>query len=363
MAGRHVVCGTPVLVTETPVPLCPTTGDHTLFHKRLMRMFGSEQTNLFSGWLKFALMDYYEFLNQQTGRNVGMGLVVAGSSGLGKSLLLNLVTQCFGGRKAHPAQFAGGKTSFNNDTIRAEIQAFDDEGMGDNHGARKEIGDFVKRTVAVDEQRCHPKGKDAFPVKVFWRLFFSLNDEAENLQVLPPLERGVKDKLMMLKAVGSLLNEAEEHRARHENWSMLLEEMSWFIRWLVEDMNVDETLLDARFGMKYWHHPDLVESVDSFAPEFRLLEMAQNNTYLLVDGVWKGTARELEVALKTLAVTEREAHDLLKSPGSAGKYLGKLAAKRPDLVARAGRDKMKTQLWKITQVESSQVAASVSAHQ
>lgn len=361
-AGLHRVLGAPVLVTTSPEPLQPAKGDHTRFQARLRRMFGPEQTDLFCGWLAYALVDYYEFLKQQTGRNVGMGLVIGGASGLGKSLLLQLLVQCFGGREAHPAQHATGRTSFNNDLIRAEVQVFDDEGMGDSYSARKEIGDFVKRTVAVESQRCHPKGKDAFPVKVFWRLIFCLNDEAENLQVLPPLERGVKDKLMMLKATGALLDEAEEHRPRQENWTMLLEEIACFIRWLVDDFEPDQTLLDSRFGMRWWHHPDLAEGVDSLAPEGRLLDMVLERTDLFdVEWNWRGTARELENRLKLEGSNNaREAHELLRNPTSTGKYLGKLAVKFPGIVVRAGRDKCKNNYcWKISLPDHKRPSAAI----
>ncbi len=334
-AGTYTVLGKRILVVESPKPLLPVEGDHTRFLSRLQRFFGdAHQVELFCGWLHFGLGDLYEFLTRQTGRNVGMGLVIGGASGLGKSLLLNLVVECFGGRRAYPAQHAKGTTSFNNDLTRAEVHVLDDEGMGDSYSARKEMGDFVKRTVAVDEQRCHPKGKDAFPTKFFCRLVFCLNDEIENLQVLPPLERGVQDKLVMLKAVGSLLDEGEQGRSRHENWTMLLTELAWFVHWLMNTFELDETLFDTRFGVMNWHHPDLVEGVDSLAPEFRLLDMIYQREELFdAEGKWTGTARELEVALKAQqTLTEREAYDLLRGPNSIGRYLGKLTSKRPEAV-------------------------------
>ena len=348
MAGLHTVLGSPILVTASPSPLLPVEGNHNRFLARVRRMFGTEQAELFCGWLKYALSDYYEFLTQQTGRNVGMALVVSGSSGLGKTLLLDLLTECFGGRRGQPAQYAKGGTGFNNDLIAKELQVFDDDGMGDAYRERKEMGDLMKRMVAVRDQRCHPKGKDAIMVRVFWRLIFCLNDEAENLQVLPPLERGVQDKLMMLKATGALLDEAEEHHLREKNWSMLLEEIAWFIHWLVNEFEPNKTLLDARFGMRAWHHLDLVDGVDSLAPQSRLLDMVMEREDLFTAGEWKGTARELEVKLKLDGTnTAREAQDLLKSSGSTGKYLSKLAAKQPDRVMRIGRGKVTSQLWKI----------------
>lgn len=349
-SGLYTVLGKRILVVESPKPLLPVEGDHTRFLSRMRRMFGQEQTELFCGWLKFALGDYYEFLAQQTGRNVGMALVVSGSSGLGKTFLVDLLAECFGGRRAQPAQYAKGGTGFNNDLIAKELQVLDDDGLGDSYKERKEMGDLMKRIVAVRDQRCHPKGKDAIMVRVFWRLIYCLNDEAENLQVLPPLERGVQDKLMMLKATGALLDEAEEHRPRQENWLMLLEEVTWFIRWVIDEFEPDQTLLDARFGMKAWHHPDLVEGVDSFAPEFRLLDMIGMRVEAFdKHGEWTGTARELEVLLKMDGtVTTREACELLRSPGSIGKYLGKLSAKRPEAVQRLKKDsQLKVYRWRV----------------
>ncbi len=50
------------------------------------------------------------------------------------------------------------------------------------------------------KQRCHAKHREPLTLTPFWRLSISVNDEPENLMVLPPIDESLGDKMILLKA-------------------------------------------------------------------------------------------------------------------------------------------------------------------
>src|SRR5947199_8807639 len=57
-----------------------------------------------------------------------------------------------------------------------------------------------KNITVNDWQRCHAKNRVAIGLAPFWRLSVTVNDEPENLMVLPPIDDSIEDKLIILRA-------------------------------------------------------------------------------------------------------------------------------------------------------------------
>jgi hypothetical protein len=92
------------------------------------------------------------------------------------------------------------QTSFNSDLFKAEHLIIADETPATGYSERQAFGAGIKNMVAEPMQRLHAKGRDAMMLEPFWRVSMSLNDEPENLMVLPPYNKSMKDKLILLKA-------------------------------------------------------------------------------------------------------------------------------------------------------------------
>lgn len=54
-------------------------------------------------------------------------------------------------------------------------------------------------TVAANNISLHRKECDAIPLLLFWSIVICINDKAESITVLPPLNDDVANKLILLK--------------------------------------------------------------------------------------------------------------------------------------------------------------------
>ena len=100
---------------------------------------------------------------------------------------------------ASPYQYMTGATLFNSEMFKAEHLVVEDNAASTDIRARRNFGSFVK-TITVNEcQPCFGKGRETLNLTPFWRLSISVNDEPENLMVLPPIDESIEDKLILLR--------------------------------------------------------------------------------------------------------------------------------------------------------------------
>jgi hypothetical protein len=287
------------------------------------------QWQLFLAWLKTAR----ECLDAQV-FNPGQMLVLCGPPDCGKSLLQNIITKVLGGREAAPYQFLSADTTFNKDLMEAEHLKMEDIRSSTDIRSRREFGAQIKMITACDTQRLHAKGQDALILRPFWRATLSLNDEPENMSILPPLDDSITDKLICLKAQRATIpmptNTPVQKKAF---WNVLMSEVPGLIEWL-RAWKIPKELLDGRYGVKSYIHPYYTEQLSEMAPETHLLEMIER--YMRECGriEWTATALDIRSALIAEASTGYDAKQLLSWPASCGTYLARLARQRPTIVQR-----------------------------
>ncbi len=318
-----------ILVTESPRIIEPRPGCWPTLHaviSGLLHDRQSDQQPYFLGWLKVA----FETLRAGK-RRPGQALVLAGVHGCGKSLLQNLVTLIFGGRSARPYQFMSGLTPFNSDLFEAEHLMIEDEQASTDIRARRNFGAQLKNITVVDWQRCHAKNRVAISLAPFWRLTVTVNDEPENLMVLPPIDDSIEDKLIILRAskfVMPMPTTTLEQRAAF--WQTLCNELPAFLQYLTE-WKIPTALSSERFGITHFHHPDILQAIDNLAPEFRLLRLIDEE--LFPDGsvdAWEGSAEQLERRLCADGSRCRnESRKLFTFNTACGVYLARLLKKEP----------------------------------
>lgn len=347
-AGVHEICGRKVLVTEAPKILIPKTGDWSTLNQLIEGLFKTEvcdQTPYVYGWIKCG----YEAL--RTGNVTrGQALAIAGPKGSGKSLFQNLITEMFGGRIAKPYHFMTGRTAFNSEMFAAEHLMIEDEPASTRIEARRNFGTMIKTITANETQPCFTKGAEAITLKPFWRLSITMNEEPEDLMVLPPFEDGIDDKIILLKAKRSTMpmptDDADE---RATFWSALMAEIPAFLAFLT-DWQIPNGVKDSRWGIATFHHPELLEKVKELAPETRLLSLIDSCTEMfpVLKDEWQGTALKLEQMLTDVDWSlHHQARTLFQSQSTCGKLLGRLASQHPDRVCKDRISNGYT-VWKIT---------------
>jgi hypothetical protein len=329
--GEQEVCGHRILVTKPPKLIEPTTADFPTLRQILEGMFldpQRDQRPYVFAWLKLSI----EALRAGLIRPAQV-LAMAGPANTFKSSFQNLITLLLGGRSAKPYRYMSGQTDFNKELLGAEHMMIEDEVASTSIRHRRHFGAKIKEFTVNETQSCHGKGLDAITLRPFWRVTISLNDEPEHLLILPPLDEGLADKIILLKAKSfSLPMPTATIEQREIFWKTLVAELPGFVGFL-NSFDITPELMSNRFGSIHYHHPDLLSAIDALAPETRLLALIDTvifggNTF---PKDWRGSAADLEKLLLNSEMSY-EARKLLEWDNAGGTYLGRLAAKLPNRV-------------------------------
>jgi hypothetical protein len=305
---------------------------------------GTDQTPYFWGWLAWA----YQSLRAGT-FYPGQALAIAGPRECGKSLLQQLITVILGGRAAKPYQYMVGATPFNSDLFWAEHLAVEDEVASSDLRSRRAFGAQLKQFAACLDQRCHGKGREPVMLRPFWRLSITLNDEPENLMVLPPLDDSIEDKIIILRAVRRPLPmPADSPAAKAALWAKFMAEVPALCRWLLDYQIAPEHRSD-RYGVAHYHDHEICSALYALSRESHLWEMISE---VVIDGPgledWHGSADELTRLLTAAdSPCARAARELLTWPGACGTYLGRLAKRHPSVIVARREGHEQRRMWTI----------------
>ena len=336
-AGPRQMNGRLVLVTNSPTLILPLEGKWPVTEKLLENMFvdgAMDQRPYIYGWLKHGLESY-----SKQHWSSSQVLALAGEVKSGKSLFQRLVTELFGGRTASPYQFLTKKSAFNGGLFYAEHLVVEDEAENIDYHSRRNFAAGIKAIAVNRDHSCHGKHKEALTLSPIWRMTISLNDDADRIQVLPPLCGDVADKILLVKVVKRPMP-MPTHTAEQEQafWDTLMAELPAFVDFLGK-WEIPKEIQSERSRIKHFHHPELVDALRETALEFQLLEIIDSVLFPPIPDAhtilpppvrgprgepWSGTSQELEVRLKDQPGTKEMASRLLPHTNSCGTLLGKL---------------------------------------
>lgn len=264
----------------------------------------------------------------------GQALVLTGPPGCGKSLLQHLTTEIFGGRKADPFRYMTGATAFNGDLAEAEHLMIEDKSSSTDIRSRREFGARLKELVVNRDISIHRKGSQAITLHTFRRVTVTINDEVENLNILPPLDASILDKLTLLKchdATGAL------KKTEPETWKAFVAELP-AVRAFLMRREIPKDRACPRMGVKAFHNAEILAAASTLEPQNRLLALIDQvipRDELHPAGIF--TAEELEMRLRKSPfgfAVER----LLSFSSACGVYLGRIANEKPHRVEKRVRN-------------------------
>ena len=118
-------------------------------------------------------------------------------------------------------------------------------------------------------------------------------------------------------------------------WNKLVSELPAFVDFLL-GWDIPEKLRSARFGIRHFHHPDLLQAIDDLAPERRLLDLIDAEIFSgPLAETWEGKSEQLEKRLTgSESGSAYEARRVLSFNTACGVYLSRLAKKHPDRVSK-----------------------------
>ncbi len=316
-----------ILVTSGPALITPAPGAWPNLKRFLETLLADDpaQMPVVLGWLKTSI----EALLASAFRP-GQALAIAGPRNCGKSLFQKLLTVFFGNRFARPYSFMAGKTDFNSDLFGAEHLAVEDDVPSVRIEDRRNFGAKIKEITANEGQRLHAKHRDAILLPVFWRLTISVNDEPENLMILPPMDESLQDKIILLRACKAQLPcETETREGRERCWQILTSELPACLAYLLA-WKIPDALRSQRYGVTHFHHPEILRALAELSPESKLAELIDAELFSApVSFPWNGTAAELERKLSASSQSAHDARRLFTFNNACGQYLSRLANKCP----------------------------------
>jgi hypothetical protein len=273
-AGMHTLLGNQILVTESAILPVPSKGDWPLIISILENLLGEEQLPYLLGWLKISLQSRYDGHHRSA-----QAIVFAGPRGCGKSFVQNhIITPLFGGRVGKPYNWMAGNTNFNADLAEAEHQMVEDEVGDTTMKTRRKLGSQLKLVTVNEVQRIEGKYQQGIALPPWWRLTLSINDEPENLSVLPPMDESLEDKItLFLCEQKPMPHPTTTDRERKEFREKVANELPHFAHYLIEDFSIRQDLECSRFGVTHFHNPELLARLNQLSPEMSLLELIDMN--------------------------------------------------------------------------------------
>ena len=200
-------------------------------------------------------------------------------------------------------------------------------------GARRNFGARIKEFTVNEVQSCHAKNRQALSLRPFWRVTVSVNEEPENLLILPPLDDSLVDKLLLLKANKQTpVMPTGSQQERQGFWKTLIDELPGFL-WHVGQWQIPTDMKSDRFGIAHFHHPELLQAIEESTPEAKLLALIDTafaGGPLDKENGFLGTAEQLEFTLS--GHFQFETRRLFTWANAGGTYLGRLADKHPTRV-------------------------------
>ena len=311
------------------------------FKAFVQELLPDDQWLYFCHWLKIALVSL-----RRGDFSPGQVVVLAGASECGKSLLQSIITEILGGRQCNPFAFMMGE-KFNYELAGAEHWRIEDPASTTDIRARRFFGAKLKEATVNSEISINQKGKDALLLTIGRRVTISVNDEPENLSVIPPLDDSIKDKIFLFKccAVVDGLAKFKDDKGeldRKALWQCVCDEVKVMRHWLVNGLGeLPKELRNVRFGVKAWHHPELLAELANLAPESRLLSLLDEVLFkeLKPEDLqsYEGKAIDIEKQLRASDFSF-EADKLLKYHGACGAYLARLEKQHPERISRRIKD-------------------------
>lgn len=257
-------------------------------------------------------------------------LVMAGQRNAGKSLIAHITQESMGGRASNPMATWKGKTLWNDELLGAELLLIDDSEASTDPRARKAFGANFKESIYGGNIKIHTRGKTAMDMRPVWRVMICCNETPENLSVIPPLEEGIEDKVILLRVSAIKTPMPAQNVDEKKAFSQALkDELPAFLDY-IESFETPAHLLDSRDGVTAWKDQELHESIRKISPEHQLeslISMSFKNGFL---GISSGESKFMSAADVQSRLQDRDsptanqARELLKYGPNCGRYLSSL---------------------------------------
>lgn len=317
--------GLPILITSQANLPEPELGPLPVISELIRQAFPEPDPRaVFVGWLAARFRAVREGIHTPAPM-----LVLAGEVNTGKSLLAWIVGQVLGGRLASPHAAWSGGMLWNDDLVGCELLLIDDAVASTDIRSRRNFGAAFKEAVYGPIVQLRKRHASSITVRPVWSVMLCCNATPESLQIIPPLDADLSDKVALLRAAPIKPPvDTSTPEGRAELQRLIRAELPALAARLLS-FTVPDHLRDSRSGIFAWRDPDLAEAVEATSPARRLEELLAAG--LANRGIWHDlpatlTAAEIEARLTEHGSPVREqARSLFHWHGACGAALARLA--------------------------------------
>jgi hypothetical protein len=328
-----------ILVTTTTHVLEAKAGECEYSRQFIEGLFG-KNTKYAYAWIRAHYVALCQSVSGKAQRPVP-AWVISGQTGCGKTLFaqttLMEIFGCCPESSVNPIKYATGGTNFNKELAGSVFHLVDDDMTDTTLKQRKAVGNDLKKGSATTSVRLEGKFQDPINLPVTNRKVILVNDEMESLQVLPPINETLKDKILILRANqfdfppfppkwDGVEGTDDEWQARRE---VLIEEAPALLHWILNEWVMPPGIKGGRYGFQVIQDDHVISSMCDVDPEEQLRELLEVH--------WK----ESKLRGRVGPLTSREIYNdhalvlgfeglVHKDPKILGRYLGRLAAKYPE---------------------------------
>ena len=200
----------------------------------------------------------------------GQMMVLAGDAGQGKTFLSRCIIGAALGGSVDASDILQGRTNFNKQAAETCIWRIDDATYASNRSEASKFGETLKRQVANPVATYHPKFRDAVEFPWRGRIVLTCNTDPQSLAIMPSLNNTIADKIMLLK-FGSY---QPVFKPNHEQEAMVAAELPYFLAWIKAWQPPKHVVATkSRFGIREYHHQELVEASRESDPATSLREI------------------------------------------------------------------------------------------
>lgn len=205
----------------------------------------------------------------------GQVVIIAGEAHTGKTFLNKcIIGEALSG-SVDAEDLLMGETNFNKAGGENALWRCDDAASEGDWKTRQQFTKALKQMAANPSQLYQPKFRDAIELPFVGRVVVTCNMDPESLKILPALDGTIKDKVMLFK----LRSGYRPHffNSNYENEARIRKELPFFLNWLINrpcPPNIMDPIF-KRFGVKSFHHTELVHQAQSETREAIFIEMLQ----------------------------------------------------------------------------------------
>jgi len=297
-----------------------------------------EQLPFFLSWLAHG----YRHALAGRPRN-GQATFIAGDVNQGKTLLSNVLVGDLLGGHMDASDYLLGESRFNKELFEVGLWTVDDTVPSSDPRKQQLYSAMLKKIPANYSFQYHPKFRDQLMLPWAGRVIVTCNADPESIRILPDVEMSLLDKVMLFKV-------ATAERDFRDAAERIRGELPFFAGFLRDYEIPEHCQGDARFGVKCYHHAELIETAQQSSKTagfVELLEMFKGSIFSGGDrDAWTGSATQL---LSEMMADEITKHVAAKyTPDQIGRRLGQLKAQGYPISYERSRDITRTRRWTIT---------------